>query len=583
MKIIVATHDARSWPANQKLFGLGSWCLRQNPMEQPQEFLESVLHPYGMDPKSKDADEIKAQDLADWLLRELFSCMGNLGICDYQPEELKITLGHWLIRYSRMLVNRCGTLSAAFRALPDAALWACPPDWVPAIPATTGSALSLMNDDMHNWFVFSSIAKSMGLPSIQAEQTIFQPQISPPLPTRKYQLKALAFSLASNLSRWTIRPTSPLVIATYLPKPVESSWLVSNGLVPQFWELRDPDFAELSEDLVLRHKISEMIAAKASGDIELVAAQLLQYLLPKSAVEGFGLILRHIDTLGWPANPPWIFTSNCFDTFETFKHYVVLKKRNGAKYLVGQHGNNYGTLRTMDPSIEEGTSDKFLSWGWTNNRENVVPGFLLKLAKRMRLSTSGDRLVHMQVHRAHSAETWDVWAEFSMYFERQVAFFKSLEESPFDSLAIRLHSAHKSQEFYEKEKFQILGFGDKFEKPNTPWATAIRQARLVVHSYDSTGLIETLYLDKPTVAFWHGGLDQLVEQAKPFYQGLVDAGIIYFDPVQAAEFINKNWSTLDTWWFSPEVRSARDNFLAHYGRATSRPVKTLNDFVKGAL
>ena len=51
----------------------------------------------------------------------------------------------------------------------------------------------------------------------------------------------------------------------------------------------------------------------------------------------------------------------------------------------------------------------------------------------------------------------------------------------------------------------------------------ISRSRLVVPSYDSTGMLETLNLNIPTLAFWQNGLDHLENSVKPLYQKLVDS------------------------------------------------------------
>jgi putative transferase (TIGR04331 family) len=107
----------------------------------------------------------------------------------------------------------------------------------------------------------------------------------------------------------------------------------------------------------------------------------------------------------------------------------------------------------------------------------------------------------------------------------------------------------------------------------------ISQNRLIVHSYDSTGLIETLALNIPTICFWRGGLSHLLPSAKPYYDLLNNAGILYYSPEAAAEFVNFHWEDLSKWWESKKVQDARKIFCDQYARTSEHPAQELKDIL----
>ena len=78
-----------------------------------------------------------------------------------------------------------------------------------------------------------------------------------------------------------------------------------------------------------------------------------------------------------------VFTSNNSDTDEgNFKYWAAAKAESGVPYYTGQHGNNYGTHRYMNPSVEESTADRFLTWGWADGLRQHVPAFIFTTAGR---------------------------------------------------------------------------------------------------------------------------------------------------------------------------------------------------------
>ena len=130
----------------------------------------------------------------------------------------------------------------------------------------------------------------------------------------------------------------------------------------------------------LRKKLTEKLIKQSDDYLENVFRNLLFELLPVYYLEGFKELTKIVNQQPWPKSPKFIFTSNSFGTDEAFKLYTAIKTEEGSKYYVGQHGNNYFTIRYVYPRIEEQTSDKFLTWGWNNNFSKYIPMFIFNTA-----------------------------------------------------------------------------------------------------------------------------------------------------------------------------------------------------------
>jgi putative transferase (TIGR04331 family) len=101
-----------------------------------------------------------------------------------------------------------------------------------------------------------------------------------------------------------------------------------------------------------------------------------------------------------------------------------------------------------------------------------------------------------------------------------------------------------------------------------------------VHSYDSTGILETLSQNIPTLAFWQNGFEHLRESAKPYYQLLVDVGIIHLTPESIAQKVNAVWDDIDAWWMQDNLQDARKKFCNQYARPSRNPVNQLIKLLK---
>ena len=103
----------------------------------------------------------------------------------------------------------------------------------------------------------------------------------------------------------------------------------------------------------------------------------------------------------------------------------------------------------------------------------------------------------------------------------------------------------------------------------------IKQSRLIIHGYDSTGILETLSFNIPSLAFWQNNFEHLRESAKPYYQLLVDSGIVHTSAESLANKVNEVWDNVDAWWCQSNVQDARLKFCERYARTSKNPLGEL--------
>ena len=103
---------------------------------------------------------------------------------------------------------------------------------------------------------------------------------------------------------------------------------------------------------------------------------------------------------------------------------------------------------------------------------------------------------------------------------------------------------------------------------------------MIVHTYDSTGLLETLSMNLPTIAFWCHGFEHLVDDAIPYYKMLVDVGILHFSAFSAARKIDLIWPDISEWWAQSDVQEARMKFCDQFARTRSQKSKHIKSFLE---
>ena len=100
-----------------------------------------------------------------------------------------------------------------------------------------------------------------------------------------------------------------------------------------------------------------------------------------------------------------------------------------------------------------------------------------------------------------------------------------------------------------------------------------------MHSYESTGKLETLSQNIPTLVFWQNNFDHLREKVIPEYQMLVDAGIIHLSAESVVDKVNEIWSDVDKWWLQSRCPKRKNKFCDIYAKNFKNPIKTISSIL----
>lgn len=333
----------------------------------------------------------------------------------------------------------------------------------------------------------------------------------------------------------------------------------------------------------MRYKLSQELQKKLCK-YQLLTSYLLFYLLPISFLEGFNFLRSKSDMLPLPMKPKLIFTSSYFDTTDIFKIWLVDKIASGSKYIVGQHGNNYGTsLNFANETIEENTADAFLTWGWCSNKKNIKQAFMLKNLGLKIKKNSSEKILFIQEPFTFRYKIWDQVHNYKNFLDNQFIFLNLLNLKVKNNILIRLHNDENLPNLNLK-RIWFARYPDlKYDLGKKKILKLYKNASLIVHSYDSTGVLETLRLDIPTIFFMNSGFVSLKSEAVYFYRLLYDAKILFTDMLEAASHINKHFPDFSEWWNTSKVRTAREIFCKQYARDIKNPISTLKNLLMQTL
>jgi putative transferase (TIGR04331 family) len=577
-RYLITTADERTWIVDRPVLFLGEWCRRYDRRHVWERMDAQTAAPFGTRAEQRAQAIEYVHRLSSQLLEELAAALNRFHGATHSVRYWHILLGSWLRRYVAICFNRYFALEHALQNYDVSGTRIL--DFTNySLAGADSLALVLISDDpVWNHVFYSKILRYWGYGQAESVPADAQPE-----PDRvpaaegsdaKRTLGARGFlsNFVTKLLPRFHRRRDAFIVNSYLPRQVEISLQIHLGQCPQLW--RSPALTSVPAQPEQRRRLG--FERKDGQSFEQFVRLQLPDVIPSCYVEGYGQLIRQVESLHWPKAPKFIFTSNNFDTDEIFKAWVASKTEQSVPYFTGQHGNNYGTLLGSEQRPESVTCDRFFTWGWQNDSRKDLPAFIFKLAGgRLRGGASGGGLLLIETCLPHQIETWDVTAEFAIYQEEQFRFVAALPAAIKAQLTVRLLGDYKRRSWCEELRWRERCPDIRLERGAARIADLIAGSRLVVHSYDSTGILETLASDIPTLCFWSGGFDHLMLNARPYYELLARAGIIADSPEQAGEFVASRWDHVDEWWRSEEVQHARRSFCERYARMEPRPVRTM--------
>jgi putative transferase (TIGR04331 family) len=583
-RYLVVTADEQGWKFDRPVLFLGEWCRLYNRKSIWDGMDALVAAPYGLEAEQLERDIAYVQAMSSQLLIELADALNTFHGTRHSVRYWHIILGHWLQRYVTVTFNRYFTLEQALNEYEVSGGDAFESMDYNLATVDSMTFIWACSDDAWNCAFYSKILNFWGrIKTGSSPKPIkgwgeFFMQKATPKVLGRLSAKHFILDVAKKVLPKLSREKDAFIINSYLPLKEEIKLQLSLGQCPQLWQ--SPLLKTVEP--VLERRQSFRINAENHSGFEQFVRRLLPELIPSCYLEGYNQLISQVESLPWPAKPRFIFTSNNFDTDEIFKAWVGSKVEEGFLYFTGQHGNNYGTLLGSQNWPEMVTSDKFITWGWESKAPGNIAAFIFKTAgcKPQHWSKDGGLLL-IELHSPHRIGPEDNYFDFGIYQEEQFLFVGELPEIIRQHLTVRLHGAYSDFRWHDEQRWRDRCPHTKIETAKVSIQSLIAQSRLVVHSYDSTGILESLSQNIPTICFWQGGLTHLQESAKPYYEKLQQAEILLDSPESAARKVEEVWNDIPAWWYSEEVQSARKIFCDQYARLSSSPVAELKGIFSG--
>ena len=517
------------------------------------------------------------------LLPKLAASLNKIHHVEHDVRFWRIIVGSWLYIYISVLYDRYKSIKKAIAQHSDI-------DIISLSEESYQIAFNLINyhhkltTDVYNLQLYSKILNCL---KINFKKKPYKFSVT----QRKncaMPLKAQILSIGKKLYNCVARAISGkhsilLINDGHIPFKTIRSLLFRSKckITPYFLDEYENDLFQINMNLrALLRDISF-----GESEFEKILISVLPSEIPGAYIERFSEI-RKAALQKYPKKVKAVVAINAWSFLETFKFWMAHAATQDVILIGGQHGGNYGVDNYFPSENHElKIFDKYITWGWqrkTAKENQLVP---LSISKMLGFNPShglikNNKLLWLMTCRVRFRENFVSGSAdyFLDYFKWHKSFYTSLNSQAFSELLMRPHASDAGWDIKER----LLSFAPDMRfkgETKLPFYDALRQCKLFICDNLNTTYIEALALNVPTILFWSPDSIELRPEAVPYFDKLVDAGILHYSPESAAKRVNEIVSDVDSWWQDPARQTARKDFCDQYGRNGSDSFQKWLDFL----
>jgi putative transferase (TIGR04331 family) len=248
----------------------------------------------------------------------------------------------------------------------------------------------------------------------------------------------------------------------------------------------------------------------------------------------------------------------------TVFQYIAALKYYNSNILLAQHGSGYGMdkIHSLEKN-ERAVSNKYFTYGWKESKKTIPLsqpdinfGKKIERNKKTILFVSTSRPMHLvRFHNGSNASQNLIDnVEYSTIFLQELKY-----------------KNHIIGRFHETDTYRWNNFErirqkipDLKKDQNKSFYQSLSKAKMLVSDHLGTTFYECLQANVPIIIFINKKTYIFRENHISLIEKLSKSKIIFFNPKEAALFINKKYENIDDWWNSKKTQSARKEVLTKY-------------------
>ena len=576
---LITTALEETWIKRSRVVFLGEWC-RLFSRKKEWDKINATVAPYHWDNQKKLIDDYNyASDLFERILPLISKNLNSFHNVNYSTRYWRILIGPWMSYFIQILIDRWSnveTVSRNYSSLETIEIVGHEDNLVPNDMPEFGR---LITGDEWNHYIYCQVIKNFSnIIFCERKNSDIFLNISVSKKLDK-TFKNKIFDIYVFCFKKFFAKNDVFVIGSYLNIFRQLRLHLKLGQMPQLWTrvqtpsvTLDPSARNWSIDGAWQSDFEEFVAS-------IVIKQ-----IPRVFLEGYSQLNNTVDLQPWPSSPRAVFTSCELWFGDVALAYVADKVESGSRLIYGQHGGLYGIVDFFWAERHEAEiSDKFLSWGWSDeNRKKIKNFFILKKLKNFNPILRKKRtllLVYNSLPRySGRLDSEPKSSQLLSYINDGFRFFKKLTNTVKKSTVVRLYP----HEYGWEHRLRWTDFDPKIcvDDGKAPIHRLIKNARICVFTNNSTGYLETIAANIPTTVFWDPEVCPVRDVAAPYFEELSQCGVFHSTPESAAIHLNTVWDNIDDWWFSKPVQNTLQRFRSRYCRTSNDIVSELVDEIE---
>lgn len=527
---------------NKRKFYLDRYVFDLNNKKNGKNFHESNNLSF----KQRLQSHYICKKLYDKILPLLANRLNLIHSCKFEKEFWEIVVGPWLSNFISISYYRYNKIKHIFKKnnISSTFLMENSNQFIP----TDNLELNKLSNNLNwNGVFFSNLIKYLK-PKIKSK--IKKVNIM-----KKFQKENFNFvkKIISYLLSLFYKKNDPVIVSTYLPFFENLKLFLYLKQIPKIW--MSPKLNRTKINFLKREKL--VFKNLKKKNFENFVKEQIYKTIPLCHIELFGKIKKDLEEKKLPKTPKFIYTSNSYEYDEYFKLYVALKKGK-TKYIIGQHGN-VSWLENMYFENQH-KADHYLYWG-KNGFGKKENGFNFKIRrKKINYNSSGYLLIFDSPFGTNNK----IFNRINENYEKEKVlkhFLSKLDKEIKNNIIFKLHSSYKKRKSNYIQNIKKICPQIKIEIDDNKSYELVKNSRCVVHMYDSTGILETMTYNIPTVCIWQNKFNHIIQKYHKLYFKLQKCNIFFNNPNDLSKHINKNWKNFNNWWSRKELQNYRMNIL----------------------
>tara|TARA_Y100000590_G_scaffold219798_1_gene248870 strand:- start:1205 stop:2647 length:1443 start_codon:yes stop_codon:yes gene_type:complete len=314
---------------------------------------------------------------------------------------------------------------------------------------------------------------------------------------------------------------------------------------------------------------------------EFLSKELLRC-IPSAYLENFESIGNIVNQIPFPKSPQKIFTTLGINRSTLMDRYIARNVESGSSLILAQHGGSYFQTKLHFSTIYElKISDKYLSWGKIK-KKNVSPvGVIKDINNSSRVLNK--IIVEVRMHKSAYQEEIKIdsgFLEGKKFSKNLCKFFSLLKgKKVCENLYVKLHQTKSI--WQEKKQFLSHNPNLKFLDEKKKMIKEISSAKLIIHTCCSSGHLECLAINKPTLILFVHNINLFDDKSKNFIKKFIKLGIVHKTPQSLFKMLDRleRSKSIEKWWNFKKRQKLLKEYRNEFGFFNKEKLSNIRDII----